>query len=115
MNIKAILKGAVISVVILLLILIIVSVINCFAEMGEKPTRIILLLGMCVSIAVSAYGVSSNCDKKKLINSLCMGVLVVACLCAVSLLVNHGISGVRFITAFICCMASSAFGTFISK
>ena len=115
MRLKVILKGVAISVITIILVLVIVSVINCFSELGEKPTRIILLLGMCISIAFPAYGVSSNCEKMKLLNSLCMSLIVVMCLCIASLLINHGISGVRFVTAFICCMASAAFGTFISK
>lgn len=115
MNFRAILKGTAMAAIIIFIVLIIAAVVNMVAEPGEKVIRIIVLLGMCVAVAFSSLGVSSGCEKMKLVNSLLTGLLVVVLITIVSLAVNHEVSSVRLLTSFICCMASAAFGTFISN
>jgi len=115
MNVKGIIRGTAIALVMMFLVLVIVSVINLFSPLEEKVTKTVILLGMCVCVAFSSMGLSTNCEKMKLVNSLCMGALVMTCIFILSIITNHGISGMKLTTSFVSYTASAAFGSFISK
>lgn len=115
MNTRAVLKGTAAALIMTVIFIVITAVINTFSPQSDKTTGMILMIGVCIAVAISSYGVSGGCEKLKLLNSVCVGIGVMICICILSLFVCGGISfGVKFFTTLVCCICSAGVGSFIS-
>jgi len=112
-NLKTVLKGWGIAASIMVLTAVIAAVTGMIFDLGENILRIINLVGVCVAIFISSFGVSSVCDRLKLANALSVAILCVITL-FVFTLIFCGCVNFRFLTLSVCAVASAALGTFLS-
>ncbi len=91
-NLKKILKGVLISLVLSILAMVILAVIVFFADIPDRTISTLVLVLSALSVFLGAVVLAKNIDSRGLINGLLLGGIYFAVLVLVSCLSGGGIA-----------------------
>ncbi len=92
MNFKGIVRGALLSLILVIIALFICAVLVYFNITTEKTASVIVFAVTMLSLFISSFGVVRASDTKLLLNALCVALLFSVVIFITSLIVNQGIA-----------------------
>lgn len=111
LNVKGIVKGTSVSVIISFIFILALSVISYFVDVSNTVIDTAIFAGVVIGVFAGAYAVGKGSEQKKAINGLSVGLVYFAVLVLLSLLLNKGIAfNLKFIILALCCIIASLIG-----
>lgn len=92
MNLKAVLKGSIFSLIIVIVALFVGALLVYFNILSETTVSIIVFCASAVGVFISAYGVAKTSEHQLLINALGVAVVFSLVILLISLIINGGFS-----------------------
>ncbi len=92
MNFKAVFKGSILSIILVVLSLLVGALLVYFNFITEATASIIVFCASAIGVFIGAYGVSKASEHKVLINALGVALTFGLVILIVSLAVNSGFS-----------------------
>lgn len=90
MNFKAVFKGSIFSVLLIIVALFATAMLVYFNVLSETTASIIVFAAAAISVFIAAYGVSKTSEHRILINALSVAFLFSLMVFIISLIVNSG-------------------------
>ena len=116
MNFKGIIKGTILSFIIVCICLFIGALLVYMSIISERTASIVAFSGAVLGCFTGALGVSKTSDGKILLNALLIGVLFSIIIIIASATVNNGFTiHTRTLSLIISVIAASFFGALFGK
>ena len=90
MNLKAVFKGSVLSVILVILSLLVGALLVYFNLISEAAAIIVVFCASAIGVFIGSYGVSKTSEHRVLINALGVAFLFSLVVLIISLIVNSG-------------------------
>ena len=90
MNLKAIFRGSLLSIILVVVALFIGATLVYFNLLSEKTVSIIVFCAAILGVFIGAYGVAMTSEQKLLLNALGVAVIFTLVVLLTSLIVNSG-------------------------
>lgn len=92
MNLKAVFKGSLLSLILVIVALFTGALLVYFNLLSETTVSIIVFCASAVGVFISAYGVAKASEHRLLLNALGVAVIFSLVVLLISLIVNSGFS-----------------------